>query len=59
VSEVKFDNLVVVTVLCHEHGAHEHYFEYRNMAPSQAVHLAMVDTPCLGDFTVSMTVRES
>jgi hypothetical protein len=59
VSEVTFRNSIVVTVLCHDYSAHEHYFEHRNVAPSQAVHLSLVDVPCVGNFTVSMTVIES
>jgi hypothetical protein len=59
VSEVKFDNLVVVTVLCHDYLNHEHHFCHEDIAPSQAVHLSLVDVPCVGNFTVSMTVIES
>jgi hypothetical protein len=55
---MKFDNLVVVTVLCHDYLNHEHHFCHEDIAPSQAVHLALVDVPCVGNFTVSMTVIE-
>jgi hypothetical protein len=39
-------------------GFDDHHFGYANLAPSEAIHRAMVDTPCSGSFTVSMTVIE-
>jgi metal-dependent hydrolase (beta-lactamase superfamily II) len=57
VSEVKFNNRIFVTVLCHNHPD-DHHFGFEYVAPSEALHRAMVDVPCSGNFTVSMTVIE-
>jgi hypothetical protein len=54
---MKYSNRVFITVLCHNHPD-DHHFGYNDLAPSQALHLAMVDVPCSGNFTVSMTVIE-
>jgi hypothetical protein len=54
---MEYVNRIFITVLCHNHPD-DHHFGYANLAPSEAIHRAMVDTPCSGSFTVSMTVIE-
>ena len=56
---MEYRNSVLITVLCHDYSAHEHHFGFQDMAPSKAVHLALVDVPCVGNFTVSTTVLET